>query len=267
MWILLASPPQACSDQNATQYRAQAITSSVLGKDEEIKCIQNWSPMATSKEIQRHSIFINSRMVDQENTWGPVVMLRTLHVWCGRSNEAYSNPTKYQGLLPTKCDTCTTINEAPCGVCPTIYVVGQTGRRLNQRLKERIREVDLIGRLSQLITSWACCLERPPCCGLKQDQSIDPPAQPIPETNILEPIHIRNRQRSINRGNETMPQVYNIYKAHCFQIRFYPDRMSQVFLNSVINLFHAWLILSSFFHWNCREIPFNLFGACYIYYI
>ena len=84
--------------------KAQVISSAVLGKDEETKCIkQALSINGYPREvIQHHSTHINYRRADQEDKQNLVVTLP--NVWCVRSNEAYPDLTRYQGLLPTKCD-------------------------------------------------------------------------------------------------------------------------------------------------------------------
>ena len=202
--------------------RAESINSSVLGKDEETKHLRqaltsNGYPKAV---IHRHSMQSNSRTVDRGDALGPVVTLP--YVW-GVSEAvrriltplgvkvSFRPHTTLRHLLMRPKDRVAereltgVVYQVPCAGCPATYV-GQTNRRLNQRLSEHRRAVESGEAATSALAEHAWEAHHP----VDWDKVRVLDHQPHHHQRlILESIHIRSQTRPLNRDTGSMPQIYN----------------------------------------------------------
>ena len=97
------------------------------------------------------------------------------------------------------------VYQVPCAGCPATYV-GQTNRRLNQRLSEHRRAVESGEAATSALAEHAWGAHHP----VDWDKVRVLDHQPHHHQRlILESIHIRSQTRPLNRDTGSLPQIYN----------------------------------------------------------
>ena len=124
-------------------------------------------------------------------------------------------------------ETTGVVYQVPCVCCPTTYV-GQTGRRLDQWLREHCRAVESGDCANSALTEHTWGHHHPvDWCNTKVlDHHPD-----IHQGLVLESVHIRSQSDPLNRNNGSMPQVYNpLFKSiyMCKLLPFIPMHASAV---------------------------------------
>ena len=135
--------------------RAETINSSVVGKDEETRHLRQVLTANSYPKgmIQSHSMVRSTRPVGQDDTQGPAITLPYVrvvseavrHILAPVSVRVSFRPhtilrqllTRPKDRVPEK-ELSGVVYQVPCAGCPATYV-GQTGRRLDQRLTEHRR--------------------------------------------------------------------------------------------------------------------------------
>ena len=202
--------------------RAETISSSVVGKDEETRHLRqaltaNGYPKGV---IQRHSTVRSTRPVDRDDTQGPVITLpyvRGVSEAVGRIltpvgvRVSFRPHTTLRQLLSRPKDRVPekeltgVVYQVPCAGCPATYV-GQTGRRLDQRLSEHRRAVESGQAATSALAEHAWGAHHP----VDWDNVKVLEHQPhLHQRLILESVHIRSQVRPLNRDKGSMPQLYN----------------------------------------------------------
>ena len=111
------------------------------------------------------------------------------------------------------------VYQVPCANCPATYV-GQTGRRLNQRLREHRRAVESGDCANSALAEHAWGCHHP----VDWDHLRVLDGHPhLYQRLTLESVHIRSQSNPVNRDLGTMPQVYNPLVQLASQLHFPTD--------------------------------------------
>jgi len=203
--------------------RAEAISSSLPARDKETKhlrqaLISNGYP---TDVIKRHSRTINppgpanqrearSQSVTLPYVRGVSEAVRRILTPLGVRVSFRPNVTLRHLLVRPKDripvnETTGVVYQVPCASCPATYV-GQTGRRLDQWLRDHRRAVESGDCANSALAEHAWGHHHPVdwCNTEVLDHHPD-----IHQRLVLESVHIRSQSDPLNRDNGSMPQVYS----------------------------------------------------------